>query len=76
MSKRELIFFKKQSHKPHQNTTRKNSKRDLEDLLEVLPSSRSEALQMLRSKNLKIEFRMHSAPLELPVMKVLFQVVE
>lgn len=63
------------NHKPL-NTKRKSYKKDLEDLLVVLQSSKLEDPQKLKYKNRKTESRMLSVLQELPVMKVLFQVVE
>lgn len=56
--------------------TERNSKKDLEDLPEESPSSRSEELLKLKSVNSKTELKMLYALPELLLMKVLFQEVE
>lgn len=73
-SLRESKSSKNKSRKLPLSTTRRSSKKDLEDLPEVLPSSRLEDPPTLRLVNSRIELKMHSVPPELPVTRVLSQV--
>lgn len=69
----ELKLFKNKLKKQPLSTTRRNSKKDLEDSLVVLQLSRLVDPQTSKSENLKIELKMLFALPELQVTKVSFQ---